>query len=299
MFILGRHTKGGSVTISSKLMITWLSVACCVVLGLVLAQFTGLPLGDGKISDTPQKGYVFTCPLPPPGPGAHRIGEWIQGDIWLPEQKIAVSGQVSWPNAQIAVGLEEGKRVIRANNLPNHATGIFPVQTDDPAYQYDRNPNAINEQTILLTLPSVPQEAATPGCLPLGMIGFALSGTAIYHAVDLQRRDAPAYEIQDSCGGHPEMRGQYHYHNYSPCLKDNAAEGQHSDLVGYALDGFGIYGLHGEGGAVLTNEDLDECHGHTHALVWNSETTDIYHYHFTSEYPYSLSCFKGTPTIVN
>jgi hypothetical protein len=281
------------VSIRSKLTIIWVSVACCVVLGLVLAQLSALPLGDGKISDVPQKGYVFACPLPPPGPGAHRVGAWIQGDTWLPGQKIAVSGQVIWPDAQIEVGPKQDLRVIRANNLPDHPTGVFPTKPSDPAYQYDRNPNAINEQTILLTLPSAPQVATTPSCLPLGMIGFVLSGAAIYHAVDLQRRDAPAYEIQDSCNGHPEMRGQYHYHNYSPCLQDNAAKGQHSDLVGYAIDGFGIYGLQSEEGEVVTNEDLDDCHGHTHALTWNGETTDIYHYHFTSEYPYSLGCFRG------
>jgi hypothetical protein len=148
--------------------------------------------------------------------------------------------------------------------------------------------------------PSVPQEAATPNCLPLGMIGFALSGTVIFHAVDLQRRDAPAYEIQDSCNGHPEMRGQYHYHDYSPCLKDESGEaGQHSELVGYVLDGFGIYGLYGENGETLTTDDLDDCHGHRHGLEWDGASTDIYHYHFTSEYPYSLSCFKGAPTFVN
>jgi YHYH protein len=270
------------------------------LLGLIaFAVSTTLPLGDGKISDVPQKGYVFACPLPPPGPGAHRVGEWIQGDTWLPEQKIAVAGLVEWPTASVLVELEQDQRIIRANNLPDHPTGIFPIEASDPAYQYDRNPNTIREQNVILTLPATPESVATPSCLPLGMVGFALSGAAIYHAVDLQRRDAPAYEIQDSCNGHPEMRGQYHYHDYSPCLKDNAAEGQHSDLVGYALDGFGIYGLHGEDGALLTNDDLDECHGHTHTLLWNGETTDMYHYHFTSEYPYSLSCFKGTPTFVN
>jgi hypothetical protein len=299
MFILGRHTKGGSVSTRSKLVMIWLSVFLGIALGLVIAQFATLPLGDGKISDVPQKGYVFACPLPPPGPGAHRVGEWIQGTTWIPEQKVAVAGVIQW-NSSLELTLEGDQRVIRANNLPNHPTGVFPIEATDPAYQYDRNPNAIQEQTILLTLPSVPQEAATPSCLPLGMIGFALSGTAIYHAVDLQRRDAPAYEIQDSCNGHPEMRGQYHYHNYSPCLKDESgAAGEHSNLVGYALDGFGIYGLHGEGGTLLTNEDLDECHGHTHRLEWNNAMTDIYHYHFTSEYPYSLSCFKGTPILIN
>jgi YHYH protein len=281
-----------------SLLLIWSTVVLCIAVGLliVLAESVALPLGDGKVSDVPQKGYVYACPLPPPGSGAHTVGNWIQDDTWIPSQKVVVSGEVNWTNSQIEVRLESNQRVITANNLPNHPTGVFPIESRDEAYKYDRNPNAVQEQEILLTLPSMPEVSATPSCLPLGMIGFALSGTAIYHAVDLQRRDAPAYEIQDSCNGHPEMRGQYHYHNYSPCLKDErGAAGKHGDLVGYALDGFGIYGLRGENGDVLTNETLDECHGHTHALEWNGETTEIYHYHFTLEYPYSLGCFRGAP----
>jgi hypothetical protein len=281
----------------TKLCLIWVIVAFCVALGV--AQLVSLPLGDGKISDTPQRGFVFACPLPPPGPGAHRVGEWIQGDTWIPGQKITVSGEVAWSTASISVEPGQDQRVIRANSLPVHPTGVFPIQTTDPAYQYDRNPNAIQEQEVMLELPTTPKIADVPSCLPLGMIGFALSGAAIYHAVDLQRRDAPAYEIQDACNGHPEMRGQYHYHNYSPCLNDNAAEGQHSALVAYALDGFGIHGLRGEAGVLLTNDDLDDCHGHAHEVSWNDEKVNIYHYHFTSEYPYSLGCFKGTPTLVN
>lgn len=283
---------------TKKLLFLWLLVALCAGVGvlIVFAQSTtmALPLGDGKISTSPQHGYVFACPLPSPGPGASRVGMWIHDGLWFPDQKVAVSGNVLWTNSSLELSIEAEKRVIRANNLPNHVTGIFPIEPSDEAYQYDQNPNAIREQTIVLTLPAVPEIADSPSCLPLGMIGFALTGGAIYHAVDLQRRDAPAYEIQDGCNGHPEMRGQYHYHNYSLCMNgENASIRQHSELVGYALDGFGIYGLHGEDGSLLSNEDLDECHGHTHLLEWDGETREMYHYHFTLHYPYSLGCFKG------
>ncbi|MFN8426725.1 MAG: hypothetical protein U0X87_10785 [Anaerolineales bacterium] len=36
--------------------------------------------------------------------------------------------------------------------------------------------------------------------------------------------------------------------------------------MGYAFDGFGIFGYYGEDGSELTNADLDECHGHTHVI---------------------------------
>ena len=93
------------------------------------------------------------------------------------------------------------------------------------------------------------------------------------------------------------MNGTYHYHNYSPCLNDKRDQpNQHSSLMGYALDGFGIFGLYGEDGAILNNQKLDECHGHTHAVYWNGLLQTIYHYHFTREYPYSVGCFRGQTT---
>ena len=65
--------------------------------------------------------------------------------------------------------------------------------------------------------------------------------------------------------------------------------------MGYMLDGFGIYGPEGENGEILTSADLDECHGHTHPVLWDGEMIDLYHYHWTYDFPYNIGCFKGTP----
>jgi hypothetical protein len=128
------------------------------------------------------------------------------------------------------------------------------------------------------------------------MIGVAVSGSAIFNALDARGRDAPAHEVQDSCDGHPERTGQYHYHNLSRCFTDTGAvSNRHSDLIGYALDGFGVYGTRGDGGRELTNADLDACHGHTGTVQWDGQIQNIYHYHFTLEYPYTLGCFTGSP----
>ena len=172
-----------------------------------------LPLGDGKIAAAPRAGHIFSCMTRFMGGGASRDGPWIRGDRWDPAAKPIVGGAVTWPNAQLVIALDGDRRIVRANNLPSHPTGVFPIRPSESAYQYDRNPNAIAAQTILLTLPADPQPAAAPGCLPMGMIGFALSGAAIFNALDAQGRDAPAHEIQDRCNGHPEHAGQYHYHD--------------------------------------------------------------------------------------
>jgi YHYH protein len=264
-----------------------------VVVGAV-AVSSLLPVGDGKVSSEPKIDSVFACSTRFGGGGAFKDGPWIQGSSWNPELKISIQGAVKW-DSKITVSLENSKRMIRSNNLPDHATGIFPVASADPAYQYDRNPNKIKEQNILLELPATPTAASSAGCVPMGMIGFTLSGAAIYNALDAQGRDAGAHEIQDSCSGHPERSGQYHYHDLSRCFVDSSKADQHSTLVGYALDGFGFYGLQGENGEILENSDLDACHGHTHVVDWDGQKLETYHYHFTNAYPYTIGCYKGTP----
>jgi hypothetical protein len=88
------------------------------------------------------------------------------------------------------------------------------------------------------------------------------------------------------------MRGVYHYHSLSSCIYD--APSGHSSLLGYAFDGFGLYGTRGEDGGQLTNAALDECNGHPHAITWEGRSVVMYHYHATAAYPYTLGCFRGT-----
>ena len=254
-----------------------------------------LPLGDGKVAETPSRGAVMACSTRfPGGGGAHRQGEWIRGGLWYPGEKPVVEGNVAWPNAEISMSVEGDVRVVRSNQLPKHTTGEFPIRPGSRAYEYDRNPNSITEQRVLLRLPARPTLAAAPTCVPMGMVGFALSGAALFNAFDLAGRDAPAYEIQDRCNGHPEPTGAYHYHDWSQCLEDAEGQaGRHSSLAGFMLDGFPIYGPKGERGAILANKDLDECHGHTHELVIDGLRVSSYHYHFTAEYPYTVGCFRG------
>jgi hypothetical protein len=259
------------------------------------STFHWLPLGDGRVSNQPQTGYVFACPTPPGPPiGSNLQGPWIQGSWWTPQGKPAVDGEVFWGNTWTEIYFENNQRVIRSNNIPYHPTGTFPISPYDDAYLFDRNPNTIREQNIVLTLPLFPSETEQPSCLPMGMIGFATTGVAIYSALDAQQRDAPAHEIQDKCKGHPEVSGQYHYHDWSDCIEDFAGRGgHHSSLIGYALDGFGIFGFRGDNGQELHNVDLDICHGHRHMILWEGGWREMYHYHMTREYPYTLGCFKG------
>jgi YHYH protein len=256
---------------------------------------TRLPLGDGKISSAPKVGYVFACSTRFGGGGAFRVGEWIKDGSWDPASKPVVEGSVNWPNAAISISREGSQRIIKANNLPNHPSGVYPVSAGTTAYSYDRNPNSIRERDILLRLPAEPIIATQAGCIPMGMVGFAISGAAIFNAFDAQGRDAPAYEIQDSCNGHPERSGSYHYHDWSPCLgKDASGKAYPANTpVGWMLDGFPILGPIDEQGKVVTNADLDECHGRTGLVLIDGQIKQTYHYRFTREYPYTIGCFKA------
>jgi hypothetical protein len=265
-----------------------------------------LPLGDGKVSASPRPGYVMSCMTAFPagarrgGPGAQVVGPWIRGDTWDLTQKISVQGRVTWPQASFQITTDGAdrivSRVIQGNGLPvDTPTGKFPVAYDDPAFQFDPNPNSIESQQIVLKLPANPELAAAPSCVPMGMVGVALNGVAIYNALDEGGRDAVAHEVQDICNGHPQMSGQYHYHGPSACLPNQSAN---ETLIGYANDGFGILSMYDAQGRELTNADLDECHGRTSEILWDGARIKMYHYVLTREYPYTVGCFRGTPVHV-
>lgn len=245
---------------------------------------SALPLGSGKYSSEPKDGYIYSCSTRFGGGGAQVTGEWIDevAGTWDPSGKPAVDGNVTWDAASVTFAIEGDRRMITGNGLPvEDPTGEFPISSTDDAYQYDRNPNSIEEQALSLDLPTNPAIADEPSCVPMDMIGVALNGVAIYNGFDAQGRDAVAYEIQDECEGHPERSGEYHYHNVSSCLDSD----EHT-LVAYMLDGFGLYGL-------TDSDDLDECRGHAHEIEWDGETVDMYHYHASEEFPYTIGCFAG------
>lgn len=259
---------------------------------------SALPLGDRKYSTTTaQAGSIFSCQTlngTPPVTSA----PWLNttAGTWNLTQKIAVAGSVSW-NGTFAATTSGATTTITSHAVPiaPHTTGIFPIQATDPAYQYDRNPNSIGTHAIDASLNANPVIASSPSCLGMGAIGITLTGVAIYNAFDAAGYDAVAREEQDACHGHPDQSDTYHYHGIlQACVPDAGSPAQNSSLLGYALDGFGIYGPWYDG-KVLTSADLDECHGTTSPVEWHGALVSIYHYVSTYDFPYTLGCYRGTP----
>jgi hypothetical protein len=225
---------------------------------------------------------------------------WVQRDGAVDnKRKPHVSGSVAWTAHRLNAIAAGPDRTITTNGLPSHATGKFPITAEESpdAFAFDRNPHEIRQALRVFNVPLEPQLAPRPSCLPAGPIGIALTGAVFFSALDANQSDAVATEIFDACEGHPQQQGLYHYHHHSPCF-DQGQLNSHSPLVGYAFDGFGIYGPRDVDGRPVTNEALDECHGHLGpATNAAGAAVTAYHYHITKEFPYTLGCFRGTPSI--
>jgi hypothetical protein len=256
-----------------------------------------LPVGDGRYRTAgAKKGYVYACAtyaqaLSRGGGGAQERGPWFTDDNskYDINKKSHVQGRVHW-DSEHSFTTEHGKRKVATNDLPTHTSGVFPVDSSDPAYQYDRNPNQISAQSISLELPKNPKYGS-PRCMG-GVVGVMKTGVMLFSALDAGGRDAGAWEVQDNCDAHPQMSGTYHYHSLSTCIKKVSVH----HVIGWALDGFPITGpqVHGSTN-VLTTRNLDVCHGITSKVKIAGEPVTTYHYVMTEDYPYSLSCFRGTP----
>lgn len=252
-----------------------------------------LPVGDGRVVlDAPEQGYVYLCREGGEGGGADARGPWFINDDteYDLNAKIHVEGEIDW-DGEYSVEVQGDERVIATNAVPHdHPTGEFPVAQDDPAYQYDRNPNTIEEQDLDYRVAALPEMLDEPACMG-GEAGVMVTGVGLFNAFDAGNRDAGAWEIQDGCDGHPEVTGEYHYHTLSTCIDDVGI----STVIGWALDGFPITGAQVADGNVLTTSDLDECHGITGPVEIDGETVQTYHYVMTQDFPYSVSCFRATP----
>lgn len=254
-----------------------------------------LPVGDGKYTTAGAKqGYVYACgqyasSLANGGGGAQARGPWFTDNntAYNINQKTHVLGSVNWQGS-ITNTIAGATRTIITNNLPNHPTGIFPIAASDPAYTYDRNPNHIAAQSLTYALAANPTYG-TPACMG-GEAGVMLTVVALFNAFDAGGRDAGAWEVQDGCSGHPDAQSEYHYHTLSSCIKDTSVH----TVIGFALDGFPITGPAVGPNNVLTTADLDECHGLTSSITLDGKQVTMYHYVMTQDFPYSVSCFRGT-----
>ena len=149
---------------------------------------------------------------------------------------------------------------IHANGIPRYPTAPFP----------DGNPSQATVQDYLFQIPRQPEEGVTGGTATgLGHTGVLINGVVIFNAQDafsynnqgVWHQNGGFFENEgfDCAKGHPAM-GQYHHHQVPTSFDDSFAPtsdvcedfpsqalftvdmGAHSPLIGYAFDGYPIYG---------------------------------------------------------
>jgi hypothetical protein len=190
--------------------------------------------------------------------------------------------------------------VLQTTDVPDHQSPYFA--TTDARYtpytgsnpNFALNPNRIAAQQFTFRIPVAPVVSATHPATPLGPIGIATNGVAIFNQYNAGSQPLTV-EINsfDQYNGHPQQTGVYHYHVEPTWL---TAQHGADALLGFLLDGFPVYGPM-ENGKKITNADLDAYHGHFGST--KEYPAGIYHYHVTSEDPYiNGSGFYGTPGTV-
>ncbi len=215
---------------------------------------------------------------------------------------------------------DDNQFVVTSNGMPHYR---FVAMT----------PNALVAADNEWSLPRSPAVADEPTSIPLlGQAGFTVAGTSWFGPNEGDFPDPygdPIYNgITDECMGHTAF--EYHHHAlvqkclvqsgvvYEPWLNEAPATSEPSPVIGWAFDGFPIYGPYGcvdddcteviefksswnrigdprtyawdahEYVARDGEEYLDQCNGRI-------GPDGAYGYHATADFPYILGCFAGTP----
>ncbi len=103
-----------------------------------------------------------------------------------------------------------------------------------------------------------------------------------------------ATDFMDFCCGHPNPFGQYHYHKYPICVNTPwSDDGEaHSPLLGFAFDGFPIYGPY-ESKGVMARDLAEENKLNGFNMHYDAQRG--WHYHVTPGlFPYIIGGYWGS-----
>lgn len=179
---------------------------------------------------------------------------------------------------------------IASNGLAGHTmmNGITATNLQVPVAQNFYGGNAWK-------IPLLPAVAASTTTAVDGPIGVAINGVPIFNPCKqggCQNGDTKVLGELDVCNGHAGRADDYHYHAAPTCLMaGQAASYWNTHPLGWALDGFAIYGYNNADGTTASRDGV--CGGNTSAVP-NGPAG--YSYHVTDASPYVLSCFRGTPS---
>ena len=195
----------------------------------------------------------------------------------------------------VTVRFDGTSMIIHTHGIPNHPTGRFPETG------FGRNPSYIQEQNSTYYIPLDPKIKPSHfvttlnnsnHALPMGPIGIAVNGVVFFNPFDMGNTDAT--DLMDLCCGHPNQDNQYHYHKYPICVNSPwSDEGKaHSPLIGWAFDGFPIYGPYESNGVMA--KDVKGANA-LNAFNMHYDESHGWHYHVTpGMFPYIIGGYWGT-----
>lgn len=139
-----------------------------------------------------------------------------------------------------------GSVYVSCSAIPAYTIGPWPGQpTQGPV-----------AQNFTFRFTRTPQpNTGTPTVVPGGHIGCWKNGVSVFNA-----QDATSYNNQgvwfqnavvvegrgfDACNGHPTPQEEYHNHVNPRCVYDDRDSTRHAPIIGYAFDGYPIYGTYG------------------------------------------------------
>jgi hypothetical protein len=182
------------------------------------------------------------------------LTSWMMNTTGLAQYDLGQGVQTTNDSADVTMVCYDNNFVyVTAEGMANYVMGPFP-----------NNPNTPNGQDFIWRVkrnPTVENGTKTeqPGAGPLGV---AINGVSLYGISDTRSYDgnqnspggfgvwnadawvSEGLTMDASGNGHPQQQGAYHYHANPVSLYSDPGNG-HSPLIGFAADGFPIYGPFG------------------------------------------------------
>jgi hypothetical protein len=241
----------------------------------------------------------------------------------------------------VAKGQGAGSGYAKATLAGSCSDTTFTVTSNGmPFYSYvSMTPNALKTVSQSWAIPRFPQVADKTTEVPLlGVAGVTVSGLPFYGPTEATQPANQIYGdpvfngLMDGCFGHTSPQ---EYHNHALAVKcltaaalavaepwtlPDPAANEPSPIIGWALDGFPVYGPNGcvdaackqvvtlKSGYVKTGDPTTYAwKAYTYTAVANDPSVlDVcngrvgpdgtYRYHATTGFPYIIGCYKGTPS---
>jgi hypothetical protein len=197
--------------------------------------------------------------------------------------------------------------VVFADAIPNHRVRLeeMPKPPGSGPQAGDFSVRIWNTQSYAYRIPLRPKLVdEIVNYTGAGALAMTLNGVSMYPimspgvaAIDLKHKWRDGHNRDDNmkldwqldrCNEHAGRGFDIHYHADPKCMYNESQSG-HSPIIGWAADGFPLYGKYNASGQ--EPDDLDRCNGHLEDVDQDGEPE--YHYHVSPQFPYTIACWHG------